>query len=46
MLRAAAELGLRVPVELSVMGFDDSSLALRLAPPLVVRGTTAPPGPA
>ena len=45
-LRAAAELGLRVPGELSVVGFDDSSLALRLAPPLVVRGTTAPRGPA
>ena len=87
-LRAAAELGLRVPTELSVVGFDDSSLAQRLAPPLttvaqdvvakgtlaaeelikavrrrragepdrvrrhllptelVVRGTTAPPGPA
>jgi DNA-binding LacI/PurR family transcriptional regulator len=87
-LRVAADLGVRVPTELSVVGFDDSPLARRLSPPLttvaqdvvakgslaaeeliaavrrrragepdrvrghllptelVVRGTTAPPGPA
>ena len=47
-LRAAADLGVRVPTELSVVGFDDSSLALRLSPPLttvtqdvVAKGTLA-----
>ena len=47
-LRAAADLGVRVPTELSVVGFDDSSLARRLSPPLttvtqdvVAKGTLA-----
>ncbi len=33
-IQAAYELGLRVPDELSVVGFDDSALACRLSPPL------------
>lgn len=33
-IQAAYELGLRVPDELSVVGFDDSTLACRLSPPL------------
>ncbi|HKQ43451.1 MAG TPA: LacI family DNA-binding transcriptional regulator, partial [Pseudonocardia sp.] len=33
-LGAAADLGLRVPTDLSVVGFDDSSIARRLNPPL------------
>ena len=33
-LRAAADLGLGVPGDLSVVGFDDAPLALRLSPPL------------
>ena len=33
-VETAYELGLRVPDELSVVGFDDSTLACRLSPPL------------
>ena len=33
-LRVAADLGVRVPTELSVVGFDDSPLATRLSPSL------------
>ncbi|MBC8101011.1 MAG: LacI family DNA-binding transcriptional regulator [Cytophagales bacterium] len=33
-LRAAADLGLRVPETLSIMGFDDSVLATTVSPPL------------
>jgi DNA-binding LacI/PurR family transcriptional regulator len=33
-LQAAAELGVSVPAELSVVGFDDSPVAAHTAPPL------------
>jgi DNA-binding LacI/PurR family transcriptional regulator len=33
-LQAAADLGLSVPADLSVVGFDDSSLAEQTSPPL------------
>jgi LacI family transcriptional regulator len=32
--KAAFELGLRIPADLSICGYDDSPMALRVSPPL------------
>ena len=41
MVQAAFRLGLRIPDDVSVCGFDDSSLAAKISPPLTTVNSPA-----